>query len=526
MQPHEGGVVGSSLVAVPANQQVNQSIQRKDEVSASYSSNKSDNKIKASERSPEVHDNLERSTKKTKRLYNPPEVETMQGVETTPAEETNSEGGGDAIMGESVEASANQKGSNGKKNMDTLGGSRFEALQENDQEEVNCVEEENIMHEPESSPNNTRGNMQPISSKGKRPSVQVNEKQILNEKAEKYSGQTSNAANTSRGEKSSYSKRGYGGNKAGAAERHIVVRGEKFGKVSVATVVENEFETQRQEGFNEMVLLEHHEDPPKSNEDVSEVVIEEKDSACDGGGTMEDGWYVLNTDGSFDSGANNGSCAGVVRDSRGNWCGGFGFRIPATSVALTEAWAILKGVEWAWRKGFRKLIVQSDSKRVIDWIDGMREREHLSDWVLRVTFFFQAFSVYPDNRYKGNQSQSEWISKVMKNLSKERLCSQTSSAIRSLNHLARDPSCGLGRFLSPINKVPGAVYRIFSLINCLGVARTPKDVVNRDIGPDASGKTTLALHIIRRGHKNKEVIAALVDAEHALRSQHWLQLLG
>nr|GMD07842.1 uncharacterized protein LOC109158742 [Ipomoea batatas] len=44
--------------------------------------------------------------------------------------------------------------------------------------------------------------------------------------------------------------------------------------------------------------------------------------------------------------------------------------IPATSVALTEAWAILKGVEWAWRKGFRKLIVQSDSKRVIDWIDG------------------------------------------------------------------------------------------------------------------------------------------------------------
>nr|GMC82869.1 uncharacterized protein LOC109162703 [Ipomoea batatas] len=349
MQPHEGGVVGSSLAAVPANQQVNQSIQRKDEVSASYSSNPSDNKIKASERSPEVHDNLERSTKKTKRLYNPPEMETMQGVETTPAEETNSEGGGDAIMGESVEASANQKGklsfkniltgirddekidleeemapeisdsygpwmiakrserrqnryqgmkegkqygagnqgSNGKKNMDTLGGSRFEALQENDQEEVNCVEEENIMHEPESSPNNTRGNIQPISSKGKRPSVQVNEKQILNEKAEKYSGQTSNAANTSRGEKSSYSKRGYGGNKAGAAERHIVVRGEKYGKVSVATVVENEFETQRQEGLNEMVLLEHHEDPPKSNEDVSEVVIEEKDSACDGGGTME-----------------------------------------------------------------------------------------------------------------------------------------------------------------------------------------------------------------------------------------------
>nr|GMC47798.1 uncharacterized protein LOC109170322 [Ipomoea batatas] len=103
-------------------------------------------------------------------------------------------------MKEGKQYGAGNQGSNGKKNMDTLGGSRFEALQENDQEEVNRVEEENIMHEPESSPNNTRGNIQPISSKGKRPSVQVNEKQILNEKAEKYSGQTSNAANTSRGE--------------------------------------------------------------------------------------------------------------------------------------------------------------------------------------------------------------------------------------------------------------------------------------------------------------------------------------
>nr|GMD45866.1 putative expansin-B14 [Ipomoea batatas] len=79
---------------------------------------------------------------------------------------------------------------------------------------------------------------------------------------------------------------------------------------------------------------------------------------------IRNGWYVLNTDGSFGNGAANGSCAGVVRDSQGSSCGGFGFKVPATTVAMKKAWAILKGVEWAWRKGFRKIIVQSDSKKL------------------------------------------------------------------------------------------------------------------------------------------------------------------
>nr|GMD41081.1 putative expansin-B14 [Ipomoea batatas] len=79
---------------------------------------------------------------------------------------------------------------------------------------------------------------------------------------------------------------------------------------------------------------------------------------------IRNGWYVLNTDGSFGNGAANGSCAGVVRDSQGSSCGGFGFKVPATTVAMKKAWAILKGVEWAWRKGLRKIILQSDSKKL------------------------------------------------------------------------------------------------------------------------------------------------------------------
>src|SRR5437868_13700443 len=49
----------------------------------------------------------------------------------------------------------------------------------------------------------------------------------------------------------------------------------------------------------------------------------------------------------------------------------------------------------------------------------------------------------------------------------------------------------------------------------LGVGRLPRGRVIESYGPDSSGKTTLALHVIAEAQKNGGT-AAFVDAEHAL----------
>ncbi|MCK4597010.1 recombinase RecA, partial [bacterium] len=49
----------------------------------------------------------------------------------------------------------------------------------------------------------------------------------------------------------------------------------------------------------------------------------------------------------------------------------------------------------------------------------------------------------------------------------------------------------------------------------LGIGGVPRGRVVEIYGPEASGKTTLALHIIAEAQKNKGV-AAFIDAEHAL----------
>ena len=69
---------------------------------------------------------------------------------------------------------------------------------------------------------------------------------------------------------------------------------------------------------------------------------------------------------------------------------------------------------------------------------------------------------------------------------------------------------------------PGALQRIESistgsleLDSALGVGGIPRGRVTEVYGPEASGKTTLALHVVSNAQKNGG-IAAFIDAEHAL----------
>ena len=59
----------------------------------------------------------------------------------------------------------------------------------------------------------------------------------------------------------------------------------------------------------------------------------------------------------------------------------------------------------------------------------------------------------------------------------------------------------------------------FSLDRALGVGGVPRGRIIEIFGPESSGKTTLALHIVREAQK-KGGLAAFVDAEHALDPEY------
>jgi recombination protein RecA len=76
--------------------------------------------------------------------------------------------------------------------------------------------------------------------------------------------------------------------------------------------------------------------------------------------------------------------------------------------------------------------------------------------------------------------------------------------------------------------IPGEIPTIstgsLSLDLALGVGGLPKGRVIEIYGPEASGKTTLALHVVAEAQK-KSGIAAFIDAEHAL-DVHYARKLG
>ncbi|KAK4262634.1 hypothetical protein QN277_028172 [Acacia crassicarpa] len=81
-------------------------------------------------------------------------------------------------------------------------------------------------------------------------------------------------------------------------------------------------------------------------------------------------WVKINVDGAVSQTANLAGCGGVARDSHGLWLFGFFAAIGNCTPLDSEEWAMLKGLQLAWNRGFRNVICESDSKLLVDLLNG------------------------------------------------------------------------------------------------------------------------------------------------------------
>ncbi|KAK2665244.1 hypothetical protein Ddye_003818 [Dipteronia dyeriana] len=56
---------------------------------------------------------------------------------------------------------------------------------------------------------------------------------------------------------------------------------------------------------------------------------------------------------------------GVFRYYKKDWLGGFALNIGIGSVVEAELWGIFEGLKIAWKAGYKKIIMESDSKNVV-----------------------------------------------------------------------------------------------------------------------------------------------------------------
>ncbi|KAL5772053.1 hypothetical protein ACOSQ2_011977 [Xanthoceras sorbifolium] len=77
------------------------------------------------------------------------------------------------------------------------------------------------------------------------------------------------------------------------------------------------------------------------------------------------GWIKLNIDGSRDNYVGNIAAGGVLTDATKQWITGLALNRGKGSVLEAEFWEIYKGLQICWKAGFRKFLVETDSKTAV-----------------------------------------------------------------------------------------------------------------------------------------------------------------
>ncbi|KAL5835044.1 hypothetical protein ACOSQ3_014633 [Xanthoceras sorbifolium] len=90
-----------------------------------------------------------------------------------------------------------------------------------------------------------------------------------------------------------------------------------------------------------------------------------------------EGWIKLNVDGGRSSDLGVITAGGVLRDHSRNWLGGFGARKGIGSVLEAELWGLRKGLKTTRDRGFRRVIVETNSMAVVDVLKKRVAPNHL-----------------------------------------------------------------------------------------------------------------------------------------------------
>ncbi|XP_045810455.1 uncharacterized protein LOC123904892 [Trifolium pratense] len=78
----------------------------------------------------------------------------------------------------------------------------------------------------------------------------------------------------------------------------------------------------------------------------------------------EGDWIMLNTDGASRCGSTAG-CGGLLRNSGGQWLGGFSHHLGRCNAYIAELWGVFDGLTFAYDRGFKKIALHIDSNVVV-----------------------------------------------------------------------------------------------------------------------------------------------------------------
>ncbi|CAN1171504.1 Putative ribonuclease H protein At1g65750, partial [Linum perenne] len=90
----------------------------------------------------------------------------------------------------------------------------------------------------------------------------------------------------------------------------------------------------------------------------------------------EEGWVILNTDGSVQAAGNKAAAGGVIRSSEGRYLHAFCTNLGKCSIMRAELRGLNIGLNMAWEHGFRKVSARVDSQAILSLVRTDEDATH------------------------------------------------------------------------------------------------------------------------------------------------------
>jgi len=107
-------------------------------------------------------------------------------------------------------------------------------------------------------------------------------------------------------------------------------------------------------------------------------------------------------------------CGGLFRDSDGRWIKAYIKKIGACDALHAEIWGLYLGLEMAWRKHYSHLIVESDSKILIDMIsDNFKFNRNipiLVHWIRKL--LKMSWNVQLNHTWREGKMSANWLTNL------------------------------------------------------------------------------------------------------------------
>ena len=80
------------------------------------------------------------------------------------------------------------------------------------------------------------------------------------------------------------------------------------------------------------------------------------------------GWIKININGASKGNPGLAGCGGIIHDEEARWIGGFTCNLGICGPFMAKMWGSFYGLKLAWELGFRSILLESDSKLLVDML--------------------------------------------------------------------------------------------------------------------------------------------------------------